>query len=146
MKLKSRKRKGVEETISEESDAFRASEPSPVVAPLPKKETASPANPLVPLELPISGERVTFTVYCLGILNATIMPIISPIPATLYIFLRITIILHKISTKSISSFEEVSKSVDWFLLTCCSDIILFLYQISNRSNHHSQRTEGSSIT
>ena len=47
--------------MSEEREAFKASETSPVVAELPKKDAASPAKPLPPLELPISGERVTFT-------------------------------------------------------------------------------------
>ena len=75
-------KKGVEETISADKEAFKASVPSPIVTPLPKKEAAKPDKP-PSLLLPISGERVTSTVYCLGILIATITPITSPIPAAL---------------------------------------------------------------
>ena len=83
---------GVEETISEERAAFKASEPSPPITdPLPKKEAARPARPLLPLELPISGDNVTFTVYCLGILIAMMIPITIPTPAALYIVLRTAI-------------------------------------------------------
>ena len=110
--------------MSEEREAFKASETSPVVAELPKKDAASPAKPLPPLELPISGERVTFTVYCLGILTATIIPIIKPTPMALYNFLRIAIILRKISTKSISisSLSVLCGSESKFLSCRCSDI------------------------
>jgi len=66
---KSSSKKGVEETISEEREAFNASELSPDETPLPKKEAAIPTNPFPLLEPPISGERVTFTVYCLGMLK-----------------------------------------------------------------------------
>ena len=52
-------KKGVEETISAERDAFKASTVSPIVTPFPKKEAASPARPPLPFEFPISGERVT---------------------------------------------------------------------------------------
>ena len=75
-------KKGVEETISADKEAFKASVPSLIVAPLPKKEAAKPDKP-PPLVLPISGERVTSTVYCFGILIAIIIPIIKPMPAAL---------------------------------------------------------------
>ena len=68
------KRQGVEDTISADKEAFKASVPSPMVTPLPKKEAAKPDKP-PSLLLPISGERVTSTVYCLGILIATITPV-----------------------------------------------------------------------
>ena len=80
--MESSNKKGVEDTISADKEAFKASLPSPIVTSLPKKEAAKPDRP-PPLALPISGERVTSTVYCLGILIATITPIISPIPAAL---------------------------------------------------------------
>ena len=68
--------------IKEDEEAFKASVPSLIVAPLPKKEAAKPDKP-PPLVLPISGERVTSTVYCFGILIAIIIPIIKPMPAAL---------------------------------------------------------------
>ena len=71
----------MEETISADKEAFKASVPSPIVTSLPKKEAAKPDKPL-PLLFPISGERVTSTVYSLGILIA-IIPITKPIPAAL---------------------------------------------------------------
>ena len=80
-------KKGVEATISDEREVFNAST-SLVTTPLPKKEAASPAIP-PPLSLPISGESIILAVYLLGILNATIIPIINPIPAALYNDLRI---------------------------------------------------------
>ena len=80
--IESSSKKGVEETISADKEAFKASVPSPIVPPFPKKEAAKPDNPL-PLSLPISGERVTATVYCLGILIAITIPITKPIPAAL---------------------------------------------------------------
>ena len=75
-------KKGVEETISADKEAFKASVPSPIGTPLPKKEAAKPDKP-PPLLLPISGERLTSTVYCLGILIATIIPISRPMPVAL---------------------------------------------------------------
>ena len=68
--------------MSGDKEVFKASVPSPIETSLPKKEAARPDKP-PPLTLPISGERVTSTVYCLGILIATIMPITSPTPAAL---------------------------------------------------------------
>ena len=99
--VESSNKKGVEETISADKEAFKASVPSLAVTPFPKKEAAKPDKPAA-LLLPISGERVTLTVYCLGTLNAIIRPIIPPIPTALYIVLRKLIILRTISFKSIS--------------------------------------------
>ncbi len=75
-------KKGVEDTMSADKEAFKASVPSPIETPLPKKEAAKPDKP-PPLLLPISGERITSTVYCLGILIAIITPNIKPMPAAL---------------------------------------------------------------
>ena len=72
--VESSNKKGVEDTISADKEAFKASVPSLIVAPLPKKEAANPDKP-PPLTLPISGERVTSTVYFLGILIAMIIPV-----------------------------------------------------------------------
>ena len=80
--MESSNKKGVEDTISADKEAFKASVPSFIETPLPKKEAAKPDKP-PPLEPPISGERVTPTVYCLGILIATMIPITKPIPAAL---------------------------------------------------------------
>ena len=80
--VESSNKKGVEETISADKEAFKASVPSFIETPLPKKEAAKPDKP-PPLEPPISGERVTPTVYCLGILIATIIPTTKPMPAAL---------------------------------------------------------------
>ena len=100
---KSSSRKGVEETISGEREAFKASTPSSLIpAPAPKKEAAIDARALLPLELPISGDKVTSTVYFFGILKATIMPMTNPMPAALYKILRIAMIFLRISIRSIS--------------------------------------------
>ena len=72
----------MEDIISAESEAFKASILSLIVIPLPKKEAANPDR-LPPFVVPISGDKVTSTVYCFGILMAIIIPIISPIPAAL---------------------------------------------------------------
>ena len=80
--VESSNKKGVEDTISGDKEAFKASVPSPIVTPLPKKEAAKPDKP-PSLEAPISGERVTLTVYCFGILKAIIIPITNPIPTAL---------------------------------------------------------------
>ena len=62
--------------------ALRASGLSEPMLP-PRKEAAMLASPLPDLLLPISGERVMLTVYCLGVPSAIRMPIIRPIPAAL---------------------------------------------------------------
>ena len=80
--VESSNKKGVEETISADKEAFKASVPSPMATSLPKKEAAKPDRP-PPLLLPISGERVTSAVYCFGIQIAIITPITKPIPAAL---------------------------------------------------------------
>ena len=80
--MESSNKKGVEDTISADKETFKASVPSFIETPLPKKEAAKPDKP-PPLEPPISGERVTPTVYCLGILIATIIPTTRPMPAAL---------------------------------------------------------------
>ena len=80
--MESYNKKGVEETISADKEAFKASVPSFIETPLPKKEAAKPDNPMA-FVFHISGERVTSTVYCLGILIATMIPITKPIPAAL---------------------------------------------------------------
>ena len=100
---KSSNRKGVEETISGEREAFKASEPSPLIpVPAPKKEAAIDASPPLALELLISGDKVTSTVYFFGILKATMMPMTKPMPTALYKILRIAMIFLKISIRSIS--------------------------------------------
>ena len=80
--LESSNKKGVEDAISADKEAFKASVPSFIETPLPKKEAAKPDKP-PPLVFPISGESVTPTVYFSGILIATITPINNPIPAAL---------------------------------------------------------------
>ena len=72
----------MEETISADNEAFKASIPSFIATSLPKKEAAKPDKP-PPLGVPISGDRVTLTVYCLGILIAIIIPITKLIPIAL---------------------------------------------------------------
>ena len=63
-------------------EAFRASGLSELIAP-PKNEAAMLANPLEFLPLPISGERITLTVYCLGMLRAILIPTTNPTAAAL---------------------------------------------------------------
>lgn len=72
---------GVEDTISGANVTFKASEL--LLLPPPRKEEARLASPPLALSPPISGERVTVTVYCLGMLRAIIMPKTRPTPAAL---------------------------------------------------------------
>ena len=120
--FKSSNKNGVEETISDESEAFNASVLSPIVVPLPRKDAASPVKPLLLFILPISGERVTWTVYFLGMLRATTIPTIRPIPAALYNVLRILIISRKIfaQSTSIPSFIDLFDTESSLLFCRCS--------------------------
>ena len=79
--LKSSRINGVEATISGAKVAFSAS--GLLLAPPPRKEEARLASPPPALSPLISGERVTVTVYCLGMLRAMIMPSTTPTPAAL---------------------------------------------------------------
>ena len=73
---------GVEATISGAKVTFSASLLLLLVPP-PKNEEARLASPPPALSPPISGERVTVTVYCLGMLRAMMMPSTTPTPAAL---------------------------------------------------------------
>ena len=57
--------------------------------------------------LPDSGDNVTSTVYCLGILRAIITPTIAPIPATFSSIFRAA---HNLRTYSIKSISNSSSS------------------------------------